>query len=60
MTLVYEIPALALLCCATFHLQLAWEFRAPRWRAQMVWALAVAATELASAVALAVAAVRGG
>ena len=36
--------------------RLAQRGRAPRWRAQMVWALAVAATELASAVALAVAA----
>lgn len=60
MTLLHEVLALALLCCMTFHLQLAWEFRAPRWRAQALVALAIAATELAATVALAIHAVKGG
>lgn len=60
MTIVHEVLALALLCCAMFHLQLAWEFRAPRWREQSLLALAIAAVELAAATVLAFHAATGG
>lgn len=52
MTRLHTLMALGLLCCASFHLALAGEFRAPRWRAQALVTLVIAAAELAAAVLL--------